>query len=171
MTVVRFPRVSQHEGWHPIELQQFVSMSSGAIAMGEASTWEIGVTERNDPQFFLIGPPPERDCILAISRLGRLYVIEDGTGRVPFESNNRMLLGEQAVAALRRRKMAIVARVAVTWGAVREFFEEKTEALMGEPMELITHFAPQLVPLVEPSTNCPGLIFDRTHAARPYFQR
>ena len=90
MTVVRFPRVSQHEGWHPIELQQFVSMSSGAIAMGEASTWEIGVTERNDPQFFLIGPPPERDCILAISRLGRLYVIEDGTGRVLFESNNPM---------------------------------------------------------------------------------
>ena len=126
MTVVRFPRVSQHEGWHPIELQQFVSMSSGAIAMGEASTWEIGVTERNDPQFFLIGPPPERDCILAISRLGRLYVIEDGTGRVLFESNNPMLLGEQAVAALRRRKMAIVARVAVAWGAVREFFEEKT---------------------------------------------
>ena len=103
--------------------------------------------------------------------MGRLYVIEDGTGRVLFESNNRMLLVEQAVAALRRRKMAIVARVAVAWGAVREFFEEKTEALMGEPMELITHFAPQLVPLVEPSTNCPGLIFDRTHAARPYFQR
>jgi hypothetical protein len=122
-------------------------MSSDAIAMGEASTWYVGVTERNDPQFFLIGPPPEHDCILAISRLGRLYVIEDGTGHVLFESNNPTLLAEQTVAALRRRKMAIVARVAVAWGALREFCEEKTEAL-AEHIELIAHFAPQFAPLV-----------------------
>jgi len=147
MTVVMFPRAAQHESWQPTELQQFVSMSSDAIALGEASTWYVGVTERNDPQFFLIGPPPEHDCILAISRLGRLYVIEDGAGHVLFESNNPTLLAEQAVAALRRRKIAIVARVAVAWGALREFFEEKTEAL-GEHIELIAHFAPQFAPLV-----------------------
>ena len=123
MTVVMFPRAAQHGSWQAIELQQFVSMSSDAIAMGEASTWYVGVTERNDPQFFLIGPPPEHDCILTISRLGRLYVIEDGAGHVLFESNNPTLLAEQAVAALRRRKMAIVARVAVAWGALREFCE------------------------------------------------
>jgi hypothetical protein len=147
MTVVMFPRAARHGSWQPIELQQFVSMSSDAIAMGEASTWYVGATERNDPQFFLIGPPPEHDCIIAISRLGRLYVIEDGAGHVLFESNNPTLLAEQAVAALRRRKMAIVARVAVAWGALREFCEEKTEAL-GEQIELIAHFAPQLAPLV-----------------------
>jgi hypothetical protein len=147
MTVVMFPRAAQHGSWQPIELQQFVSMSSDAIAMGEASTWYVGVTERNDPQFFLIGPPPEHDCILAISRLGRLYVIEDGTGHVLFESNNPTLLVEQTVAALRRRRMAIVARVAVAWGALREFCEEKTEAL-AEHIELIAHFAPQFAPLV-----------------------
>lgn len=147
MTVVTFPRAAQRGSWQPTELQQFVSMSSDAIALGEASTWYAGVTERNDPQFFLIGPPPEHDCILAISRLGRLYVIEDGAGHVLFESNNPTLLAEQAVAALRRRKMAIVARVAVAWGALREFFEEKTEAL-GEHIELIAHFAPQFAPLV-----------------------
>ena len=148
MTVVTFPRAAQRGSWQPTELQQFVSMSSDAIAVGEASTWYVGVTERNDPQFFLIGPPPEHDCILAISRLGRLYVIEDGAGHVLFESNNPTLLAEQAVAALRRRKMAIVARVAVAWGALREFFEEKTEAVLGEDIELITHFAPQLASLV-----------------------
>lgn len=147
MTVVTFPRAAQRGSWQPTELQQFVSMSSDAIALGEASTWYVGVTERNDPQFFLIGPPPEHDCILAISRLGRLYVIEDGAGHVLFESNNPTLLAEQAVAALRRRKIAIVARVAVAWGALREFFEEKTEAL-GEHIELIAHFAPQFAPLV-----------------------
>jgi hypothetical protein len=147
MTVVMFPRAAQHGSWQRIELQQFVSMSSDAIAMGEASTWYVGVTERNDPQFFLISPPPEHDCILTISRLGRLYVIEDGAGHVLFESNNLTLLAEQAVAALRRRKTAIVARVAVAWGALREFCEEKTEAL-GEHFELVAHFAPQLAPLI-----------------------
>ena len=38
-----------------------------------------GTTEHGDPQVYLIGPPPDYDCILSISRLGRLYVIEDGT--------------------------------------------------------------------------------------------
>ena len=147
MTVVMFPRAAPPGNWQPIELQQFVSMSSAAIARGEASTWYVGVTERNDPQFFLIGPPPEHDCILAISRLGRLYVIEDGAGHVLFESNNPTLLAEQALAALRRRKTALVARVAVAWCALRECLEEKTEAL-GEHVELIAHFAPQFAPLV-----------------------
>jgi hypothetical protein len=37
---------------------------------------------------FLVGPPPDYDCITSISRLGRLYVIEDGAGRVLFEHDN-----------------------------------------------------------------------------------
>ena len=76
----------------------------------------------------LLGPPPDYDCILSISRLGRLYVIEDGHGRVLFEHDNPMLLAEQATAALRRRKASLVARIAVAWCALREAFEEKTEA-------------------------------------------
>jgi len=148
MNVVKFPHVPQaSQGWQPVELQQFLSMSSNVIATGEASSWDVGVTERGDPQFFLVGPPPDCDCILSISRLGRLFVIEDGAGRVLVESNNPMLLAEQAVAALRRRKVAIVARVALAWGALREFFEEKTEAMLSEPIELLTHIAPQFVPL------------------------
>jgi hypothetical protein len=63
---------------------------------------------------------------------------------VLFENDNPMLLTEQAVAALRRRKGAIVARIAVAWVALREAFEEKTEAMMAEPMELLAHLAPQL---------------------------
>jgi len=148
MTVVKFPDAARRrEGWQSVELQQLLSMSSSAIATGEASSWEVGATERGDPQFFLLGPPPEYDCILSISRLSRLYVIEDGGGRVLFETNSPMLLGEQAVGALRRRKMAIVARVVVAWSAVREFFEERTEVILGEPIELVTHIAPQLAPL------------------------
>jgi hypothetical protein len=58
-----------------------------------------------------------------------------------------MLLAEQAATALQRRKSALVARIAVAWCALREAFEEKTEAMMAEPMELLAHVAPQLAAL------------------------
>jgi hypothetical protein len=149
MNVVKFPRLTTQaaDGWQSAELQQFLAVSANAIAAGEASGWEVGVTENGDPQVFLLGPPPDHDCILCISRLGRLYVIEDGAGRVLYEHDNPMLLVEHATAALRRRKAAIVAHVAVAWCALREAFEEKTEAMMAEPMELLTHIAPQLAAL------------------------
>jgi hypothetical protein len=149
MTVVKFPTRPEKvsENWQPAELRQFLAVLADAIAAGEASGWEIGVTERNDPQVYLLGPPPDYDCILTISRLGRLYVIEDGHGRVLFEHDNPMLLAEQATAALRRRKASLVARIAVAWCALREAFEEKTEVMMAEPIELLTHVAPQLAAL------------------------
>jgi len=149
MTVVKFPRPAAQpaEGWQSAELQQFLAVSAGAIAAGEASSWEVAVTEHGDPQVFLIGPPPDYDCILSISRLGGRYVIEDGAGHVLFENDNPMMLAEQATAALRRRKNAIVARVAVAWCALRETIEEKTEAMMAEPIEILTHIAPQLTAL------------------------
>lgn len=148
MNVVNFPRTARAgDGWKSAELEQFLAVSANAIAAGEASGWDVGVTERGDPQVFLIGPPPDYSCILSISRLGRTYVIEDGTGRVLYEHDNPMLLAEQATAALRRRKTALVARIAVAWFALREAIEEKTEAMMAEPMELLTHIAPQLAAL------------------------
>jgi hypothetical protein len=134
-------------GWQSAELQQFLAVSSSAIAAGEASGWDVGVTERGDPQVFLVGPPPDYDCILSISRVGRLYIIEDGAGRVLFEHDDPMLLTEQATAALRRRKTAIIARISVAWCALREAFEEKTEAITAEPIELLAHIAPHLAAL------------------------
>jgi CRP-like cAMP-binding protein len=149
MTVVKFPTPPEKvaASWQPVELQQFLAVSADAIAAGEASAWEIGFTERNDPQVYLLGPPPDYECILSISRLGRVYVIEDGNGRVLFEHDNPMLLAEQATAALRRRKASLVARIAVAWCALREAFEEKTEVIMAGPIELLTHAAPQLATL------------------------
>ena len=148
MTVVKFPRRSlASDGWRSAEVQQFLEVSTQAIAAGEASGWEVASTEQGDPQVFLIGPPPNFDCILSISRLGNTYVIEDGAGRVLFEHDNPMRLAEQAKTALRRRKNALVARVAAAWFALREAVEEKTEAMMAEPMEILTHLAPQLAAL------------------------
>jgi hypothetical protein len=149
MTVVQFPRAVKPlpDGWQSAELQQFIAVSAQSIAAGEVSGWEVGATERGDPQVFLLGPPPNYDCILSISRLGRFYVIEDGAGRVLFEHDDPLLLAEQAAAALRRQKTSIVARLAVAWCALREAIEEKTEAMMAEPIELLGHLAPQLAAL------------------------
>ena len=41
---------------------------------------------------------------LVHDRVGRHYVIEDGHGRVLLEHDSPMLLAEQALSALRRRK-------------------------------------------------------------------
>jgi hypothetical protein len=87
------------------------------------------------------------ECILSISRLGETYVIEVGAGRVLCEQHSAAKLAEQAAAALRRRKAALMARVAVAWCALREVFEEKTEAMIAEPMDILTHVAPQLAAL------------------------
>jgi hypothetical protein len=149
MSVLEFKRRSAGpgEGWRSAELQQFIAVSAQAIAAGEATGWEVSSTEQGDPQIFLIGPPPDFDCILSISRVGDLYVIEDGAGRVLYEQHSPVRLAEQAAAALRRRKNALIARVAVAWFALREAIEEKTEAMMAEPMEILTHIAPQLAAL------------------------
>ena len=147
--LVKFPQPMAQlpDGWQSIERQQFLAVSASAIKEGNASGWEVGATEQGDPQIFLLGPPPHYDCVLSISRIGRVYVIEDGYGRVLFEDSNPMLLAEHAKAALRRGKASLVARVAVAWAALREAVEEKTEVMMAEPIEILTHIAPQLVAL------------------------
>ena len=149
MNVVRFPTraVAAPNGWQSGEFQQIVAACSGSMSLGEASGWEIGTTEHGDPQVYLIGPPPDYDCVLCISRVAGHYVIEDGQGRVLLEQDSPMLLAEQAMAALRRRKAALLAQVAVAWHALREAFEEKAEALTAEPMEVLAHIAPQLAAL------------------------
>jgi hypothetical protein len=148
-TVVNFPRRSERlpDGWRSDELSEIVSACSGSVSIGDASGWEIGTTESGDPQVYLIGPPPGYDCILCISRVGRHYVIEDGHGGVLLEQDSPMLLAEQTLAALRRRKTALLAQIAFAWHAFREAFEEKTDALAAEPMEVLVHLAPQLAAL------------------------
>jgi hypothetical protein len=149
MTVVKFPRRARPlpQGWQPEELRQVVGACAGAVSVGEASGWDVGATERGDPQLYLIGPPPDHECILCISRIGRRYVIEDGKGGLVFEHDNPMLLAEQAIAALRRRKVAIVARIAIVWCAMRETLQEKTEAFAAESPELLSNICPQIVAL------------------------
>jgi hypothetical protein len=149
MNVVHFPRVPEKlpDGWQSRELQTLVNKCAGSIRTSETS-WDLGMTEHGDPQLYLVGPAPDHDCILSISRLGRLYVLEDGKGRVIFETDDLVCLAEQACTALNRQKQAIIAQMAILWCGIREFLEEKVEPVLTEPVEVLSHFAPPLAGLV-----------------------
>jgi hypothetical protein len=147
MTVIAFTPREQRGEWQAAELEQLVETLSLRPRDCANRGWDVGATELGDPQFYMLGPPPREDCILCISRLGRVYVLEDGAGKVLFEHNSLVMLAEQAKALLQRKKSQIAARIAVAWCALREAFEEKLEPIVGESEELLTHFVPQLAAL------------------------
>ena len=148
MTVIAFqPKVLQLDGpWRTGELNTIVERLAPKSSRGGARRWDVGITDIGDPQFYLLGPPHD-ECILCISRLGRLYVLEDGHGQLLFEHNSLLALAEQARVVLQKKKTQIVARVALVWCAVRETIEEKLDAVVVEGEELLAHCVPQLAAL------------------------
>ncbi len=144
MNILAFRRQPEPKSWQAAEMQALTGACASFVAKGQAAGWEMGETERGDPQLYLLGEPPAEECLLCVSRLGRTYVLEDGEGRILFEHDSVMLLAEQMRTALRRRRGMIVAKIAIAWYAAREAFEEKLEPLLAEPAELLSHVAPQL---------------------------
>jgi hypothetical protein len=145
MTVIAFAPRDDHAsaGWRTCELDRLAETFAGEIARGDASGWDTGATEVGDPQFYLLGPPPEHDCILCVSRLGKLYVLEDGAGHMVFENADFALLARQAKAWFKDGKARLLAQIVLTWGALRHAFEEKVEPLLVEGEEVLMHIAPQ----------------------------
>ena len=150
MTVVAFKSSADQSGtWHYDELQQLVGIFAAHSARGDATDWAVVATEAGDPQFYVLGERPAQDCVRAISRLGRDYVLEDGEGAVIAENHNLALIADKAIAlSLSARRASIPARIGVVWIAVRHHYEEKIEPLFAEPMEVLTHFFPQLAAFV-----------------------
>jgi hypothetical protein len=150
MTVVPFhihPKTSDGL-WHADEMSQLLSIFAAHEAQGEASDWDTGETESRDPQFYILGVQPDLDCVVSITRLGNDYVLEDGHGSVVAEGRSLSVIADKAVQLTSSiRKSAFLARIAVAWIAAREFLEEKVEPLMAEPVEVATHFFPQLAAL------------------------
>jgi hypothetical protein len=146
MTVIAFEsKLPQRDGsWHAGELKAIMDSFAAQLSTGEAGGWDVGATEIGDPQFYLLGPLPHEDCILCISRLDRIYVLEDGAGRVLFEHNSVATLAERARSILQKKKAQIAVRATLLWCAVREMFKEKLDAMAGEGEELLVHFVPQL---------------------------
>lgn len=148
MTVVTLDTRHPETGWEHAEMQQLLGVFAAHAAAGTAEDWSTGETERADPQFYLVDGSPDHDCVLAISRVGRTYILEDGAGGVLAEGRNLGAVTSRALALARRPRFAqLYARVVVSWYALRETIEEKLEPLLAEPTELLTHFAPQLAVL------------------------
>jgi hypothetical protein len=144
MTVIPFRREPAQPGWTRTEIGTMSAAFAPALSQGDASGWVAAETEAGDPQLYLLGPAPEQECVASVSRLGRVYVLEDGQGRILFEHNAMGVLAEQLRGMLRRKKTAFIARLTVAWVAVREIFEEKVEPVLAEPSEILSLVAPQL---------------------------
>jgi hypothetical protein len=148
MNVVAFPSRAGLRGWRRREVNAVLSACADDLKAGAVSGFDEGATEAGDPQLYLLGPEPDRDCIMCISRIGRVYVIEDGEGRILYENDAFGLLTDQVRGALRHKKAAITSRILVAWLAIKETFEERIEPVLGEPAEVLAHISPQLAALV-----------------------
>lgn len=145
MNVVNFPRTKLGEPgvWRSSELDHLLPTCS-LQSVGGANGFAVGSTERGDPQLYVLGQQPDYDCLLCVTRIGNLYVLEDGNGRVVFEHTNLSMLAEQIPATISRRRAAIAAKFLLLWAAFRQTVEEKIEPMMAEPLEVATHLMPQL---------------------------
>lgn len=148
MTIVQFQPRKAAQGWQTGEMNALLAACGESLDKGTACDWEIGETELGEPQLYLLGPAPDHECLLCISRLGRQYILEDGQGRIVFEHDAMTVLAEQVRGTLRNKKAAIVARAMVAWLAIKETFEERVEPVLAEPAEAFSHVAPQLVALI-----------------------
>ena len=148
MSIVEFPRRTvAPSDWKPEEWRGLV-MLFHPDAAGAGSRWDVGVTEHGDPQFYLLGPAPDHECVLCVSRLAHGYVLEDGTGRILGEAPSLDRFAEQAARASVRGGRSLLARVTLLLCAIRLTIEEKVEPLFEESQELLVRFAPQIAAFV-----------------------
>jgi hypothetical protein len=141
MRVIAFERPQRATLWTDAELNTVVAALEGAFSKGRS--YEIGMTEMGDAQLYLLGPLPDQACELCVSRIGRRYILEDGSGRILFEHNNLALVALHAKAAVRSRRWPLVARVVLLWCTVRQIIHEKVEPLLTASEELLVELAPQ----------------------------
>jgi hypothetical protein len=149
MKIVEFPRRDPcgSPDWRPDELRQLTELF-GADAAQAGITWEVGATEVGDPQFYLLGPAPNYDCLLCVSRLAHGYVLEDGAGRLLGEAPALHQFAEQVARAAVRSGRSFVARMTLLLCTVRLAIEEKLEPIFEESQELLVRFAPQVAAFV-----------------------
>lgn len=135
--------------WGQDELQQLVSLYSAHGSHGGKASWSVGLTEIGDPQFYIVGEAPELDCILCVTRIGRLYVLEDGIGSVVTEDVRLERVAETAAKMLAKRgRPSFVARSLVGLCAFRAIVDQKMELMLAESVDHVSRFAPQLAALV-----------------------
>ena len=150
MTVIPFPphTLRGMRGWDQGELDALVEIFAAYAARGLAGRWDLGATECDDPQFYVLGPAPDEDCILSVSRVGRIYVLDDGAGRLLADDPSLDVISAAAMARARRwKRVPLLGRALVALGTMRLVIEEKLEPILFETEELLIRAAPQLAAL------------------------
>jgi hypothetical protein len=144
MSVVAFEHKRNQVLWSEAELDTIAAALNVSIASGDGRSWETGMTEKGDAQLYLLGPLPDQACELCVSRIGRRYILEDGSGRLLFEHQSLALVALHAKAAMRSSWSGLVARVALLWCTIRHMVHDRLEPLLAESEEMLVHLAPQL---------------------------
>jgi hypothetical protein len=147
--VVAFHTPEPLHCWRQDELQQLVPLLSAHGARGGNRSWSVGQTEAGDPQFYVVGEAPELDCIMCVTRIGRLYVLEDGAGTVVAEDVHLDRIAEAASQMLvERGRLSFVGRMLVGVCAFRAVLDQKVEFMLAESLDHVSRFAPQLAAFV-----------------------
>jgi hypothetical protein len=147
--VVAFHSPELPSCWRQDELQQLMTLHSTCLERRCGASWSAGKTELGDPQFYLVGEAPELDCIMCVTRIGRLYVLEDGAGSVIAEDARLERIMQPASKMLaRRRPLSFVARGLLGLCAFRAVLDQKAELMLAESMEHVSRVAPQLVAFI-----------------------
>ena len=130
--------------WSESELNTIVTALNAALVSATGREWETGTTENGDAQFYLLGSLPDQACELCLSRIGRRYILEDGSGRLLFEHRNLDLVMLHARAAVRSDVVAYGShdtRCGLRFGSA---IHDKLEPMLAETEELLVQLAPQL---------------------------
>ncbi|MGQ0683293.1 hypothetical protein [Bradyrhizobium sp.] len=143
MSVVAFERGPDVSVWTEAELDTILTTLHAALAPATGRSWETGATENGDVQFYLLGPGPDEACELCLSRVGRMYILEDGFGRLLFEHRNLDLVALHARAAGSSSAQLMV-RAIILWFAIRSTIQEKFDPILVEGEEFLVQVAPQL---------------------------
>ncbi len=144
MSVIEFPRrAPSASGWSDDELRRLV-----ALVPDRDLAWDTGTTEHGDPQFYVLGPAPDHDCMLCVSRLAQGYVLQDGAGRLIGETPSLDRFAVEAARAAMHGGRSFIARATLLVAAIRLAIEERIEPIAQEGEELLARFAPQIAALV-----------------------
>jgi hypothetical protein len=145
MNILAFePKSSE---WRQSELDSLLKVLSPVFSLRGASGWEVDRTEAGDPQFYLLGPKPEQECILCVSRVGHTYIVNDGEGQHIVDLGNVEALSGHVQGLLKRYGARTLAKMMLVLCAARQALQDKIEPLFEEGDELLLHFAPQLAAL------------------------
>jgi hypothetical protein len=134
--------------WSPDELHELGRLTRLFTSRCGARGWDVGQTERGDPQLYVLGPEPEQPCLASVSRLGPLYVLEDGGGRVCGEYESLRDLVRHADRSIAKPlRLPLTTRIVLALCAIRTTLEEKL-TFVEESAELLARVSPQLSTLV-----------------------